>query len=197
MRSKPSPYIRNIESYRQLERTHKRWRTIRSRFDLTIEDATFFMGQDKPHTPASLERQARTYFAALRDYAELDRTSDLLRAYRTRKGWSLGEAAFIFAGARDTNPLSNKLRAARLRTPLSQKDVAYIIDKPRHMLSRYERGKSNPDMETAMRLSILYNLPLKILFPHQDGALNTYLKKREKMLKMWRKRNGRRQSVRG
>ena len=41
-------------------------------------------------------------------------------------------AAFLdlFAGIEDTNPLPNKLRAARMRTGLSQEDVASIIDKP-------------------------------------------------------------------
>lgn len=187
MLSKPSLHAKNLESYRKLERTHKRWRSIRSRFGLTIEDAAFFIGQDKSHTPASLERQARAYFAALRDYAELDRTSDLLRAHRTRKGWSLGEAAFIFAGARDTDPLPNKLRAARLRTPLSQEDVAFVIDKPRSILSLYERNKLEPDMETAMRLSALYDLPLNGLFPQKVGAIDTCLKKRRRMLAVWRR----------
>jgi DNA-binding transcriptional regulator YiaG len=141
MRSKPSIYARDMESYRQLERTHKRWQTIRSRFDLTIEDVAFFIGTSKPHTPASLERQAKHYFATLLDYERLERTNDLLRAHRLQEGLSLGETAFLFAGIEDTNPLPNKLRDARLRTGLSQKDVAYIIGKTRSVLSCYERGK--------------------------------------------------------
>jgi DNA-binding XRE family transcriptional regulator len=176
-----------MESYRQLERTHKRWQTMRSRFDLTIEDAAFFIGRDESLAPTAWERQARKYFAAVLDYDRLEQTNDLLRAHRLRQGLSLGEAAFLFAGIEDTDPRPNKLRAARLRTGLSQKDVAYIIDKPRHMLSCYERGKREPDLVTAMSLSTLYDLPLNKLFPQQVGVLNLRLKKRERMLAVWRR----------
>ena len=118
MRRKLSIYARNLESYRKLERTHQRWRSIRSRFGLTIEDAAFFIDQDKSHTPASLERQAKHYFGTLLDYDRLERTNDLLRVDRLQKGLGLGEAAFLFAGVEDTDPLPNKLRTARLRTGL-------------------------------------------------------------------------------
>ena len=147
----------------------------------------FFIGQDESLTPASLERQARNYFAALLDYEKLERTNDFIRAHRLQKGWSLGEVAFLFAGIEDTNPLPNKLRAARLRTGLSQEDVASIIDKPRHLLSRYERGERNPDLVAAISLSILYDLPLNKLFPQRIGAVNALLKKRERMLGEWRR----------
>jgi DNA-binding XRE family transcriptional regulator len=164
MRRKLSIYARNLESYRKLERTHQRWHSIRSRFGLTIEDAAFFIGQDKSHTPASLERQAKHYFVSLLDYARVERTNDLLRAHRLQQGSSLGEAAFLFAGVEGTDPLPNKLRTARLRTGLSQNDVAFIIGMTRIVLSSYERGKRNPDLATAMSLSTLYDVPLNRLY---------------------------------
>ena len=147
----------------------------------------FFIGRDELLTPGSWKRQARSYFAALLDYERLEPTNDLLRAHRLQRGWGLGEAAFLFAGIEDTDPLPNKLRAARLRTGLSQEDVASIIDKPRHLLARYERGERNPDLVTAMSLSVLYDLPLNKLFPQRIGAVNAFLKKRERMLGEWRR----------
>jgi transcriptional regulator with XRE-family HTH domain len=99
----------------------------------------------------------------------------------------LGEAAFLFAGIEDADPLPNKLRSARLHTGLGQKDVAYIIGRTRSVLSSYERGKRNPDLASAMSLSALYDLPLNRLFPQQVGALNTCLKKRRRMLAVWRR----------
>jgi DNA-binding XRE family transcriptional regulator len=174
-----------MQSYQKLERAHKRWRTIRSRFGLTIADAAFFIGTNKSHTPASWKRQAKRYFSTLLDYARLERTNGLLRAHRRQKRLDIGEAAFLFAGIEDTDPLPNTLLAARLRTGLSQKDVAYIIGKTRSALSSYERGKRNPDLATAMSLSTLYDAPLNRLFLEQVGALNTCLKKRRRMLAAW------------
>ena len=94
------------------------------------------------------------------------------------------EAAFLFAGIEDKDPLPNKLRAARLHTDLGQRDVAYIIGKTRSALSLYERGKRNPDLVTALSLSTLYDLALNTLFPQQVGALNARLKEQKRMLKM-------------
>jgi len=176
-----------MASYRKLELRHNRWRTIRSLFGLTIEDAAFFTGTNKSHTPASLERQARHYFATLMDYDRLERANDLLRAHRLKEGLGLGEAAFLFAGVEGTDPLPNKLRDARLRTGLSQSDVAYIIGKTRAVLSSYERGKRNPDLATAMSLSVLYDVALNKLFPKQVGVLNTCLKRRQRLLAVWRR----------
>jgi len=184
---RPTPYAKNTELYRRLERTHKRWRTIRLLFDLSIGAVAFFIGLDESHTHSSLERRARKYYATLLDYEKLERTNGLLRAHRMRQGLSLGETAFLLAGGRSlAKPLPNRLRAARQRTGLSQTDVAHLIGTSRSMLSRYERGTREPDVVTAMTLSLLYELPLNKLFP-QRGALNRRLKKRERMLAAWRR----------
>jgi DNA-binding transcriptional regulator YiaG len=182
----PTLYTKNIELYRRLELKHKRWRTIRRLFDLSIEDVAFIIGLDESHTHSSLEWQARNYYATLLDYEKLERTTDLLRAHRMQRGLSLGEAAFLLAGEDPAKPSPNKLRAARQRTGLSQADVAHLIRTSRSMLSRYERGTREPDVITAMTLSILYDLPLNKLFP-QQCVLNRCLKKREGMLAAWRR----------
>jgi transcriptional regulator with XRE-family HTH domain len=54
------------------------------------------------------------------------------------------------------------------------------------MLSRFERGTREPDVVDAMTLSLLYDLPLNRLFPRR-GALNRRLKKRERVLAVWRR----------
>lgn len=180
-------YYKNLESYRQLERMHRRWRTLRVLFKLGIEDAAFFVGGNKSRTPASLERRARAYFAMLLSYARLEWTNDPLRAHRLREGLGLGEAAFLLAGIEDGDPLPNRLRAARLRTGLSRGDVARLIGKSRSVLSSYERGEREPDLKTAMSLSTLYDLPPERLFPQRVGALNRRLKERKKVLVAWRR----------
>ncbi len=52
--------------------------------------------------------------------------------------------------------------------------------------SRYERGTREPDVVTAMILSLLYDLPFNKLFL-QRGVLNRRLKKRGRMLAAWRR----------
>src|SRR5690349_9919192 len=187
MHSTLSIHARNLDSYRQLERTHKRCQKLRSLFELSVEDSAFFIGRGDSHTPATMERQARTYFAILLDNEELERTNDQLRAERLREGLSLGEAAFLLVGIEDIEPFPNQLRTARLRTGLSQEEVAYLIGKPRSLLSRYELGKCEPDLETAMSLSSLYDRPLEKLFLQRVGALNRRLKKRERIFAVWRR----------
>jgi transcriptional regulator with XRE-family HTH domain len=187
MRSKPPMHSKNLESYRRMERTRRRWQKLRVLFKLGIEDAAFFVGGNKSRTPASLERRARAYFAMLLSYAKLERTNDPLRAHRLRQGLGLGEAAFLLAGIEDAGPLPNRLRAARLRTGLSRGDAARLIGKSRSVMSSYERGEREPGLETAMSLSTLYDLPIEELFPQRVGALNRRLRERKRMLATWRR----------
>ena len=183
----PISHAKNIAAYRSRERRHPRWRTIRRLFGISIDEATFFVGVDTAHTPAALERHAKEYFATLRAYDRLERTNNRLRQERRRRGLSLGEAAFLLADNTTARPIPNRLRAARLRTGLSQADVAQCIGMSRSRLSFYERGKREPDLVRAMSLSIMYNLPLQKLFPQRVGALNRRLKKRESALAKWRR----------
>jgi transcriptional regulator with XRE-family HTH domain len=177
---------KNSQSYRRLERTHKSWRTIRHLFDLSIEEVAFFIVPDGSNAHSSLERRAKHYYATLLDYERLERAKEVLRVHRLRQQLSLGEAAFLLAGEGPAKPSPNKLRAARQGTGLSQADVAHLIGTSRFMLSRYEAGRSDPDVVTAMILSVLYEPPLNRLFPRQ-GALRRHLKRRERMLAAWRR----------
>jgi DNA-binding XRE family transcriptional regulator len=179
-------HAKNIASYRSLERRHPRWRTIRRLFGISIDEATFFVGAGTAHTPASLERRAKEYFATLRAYDRLERTNNRLRQERMRKGLSLGEAAFLFADSTTARPIPNRLRAARLRTGLSQADVAECIGMSRSRLSYYERGKREPGAGTALTLALLYGIPLERLFRRRVRSLHTHMQRRENALAKWR-----------
>lgn len=58
------------------------------------------------------------------------------------------------------------LRDLRRSLHLSQKQVARRIGHPdQTLLSRYEHGRAIPPLLTAMKLSLLYQVPLARLFP--------------------------------
>ena len=60
----------------------------------------------------------------------------------------------------------NRLRELRRRLGLSQKQVVMRVrgfDTPR--LTRYEKGEVLPPLVHALRLSILYQQPLQVIFP--------------------------------
>ena len=57
---------------------------------------------------------------------------------------------------------------------LSQKHVARMIgQRDTTLLSRYESGRMMPSLETAFRLSILYQTPLTRLFPELHSRIVT------------------------
>jgi transcriptional regulator with XRE-family HTH domain len=61
--------------------------------------------------------------------------------------------------------LTNRLWQARKRRGLGQKQVAYLLDHPdMERISRYERGARLPSLETALKLEIVYGVPLRLLF---------------------------------
>jgi transcriptional regulator with XRE-family HTH domain len=61
--------------------------------------------------------------------------------------------------------LPNYLRAHRKRLGLSQKDVAFLLGcKSGAKLSRYERFKTEPQLETAFMCGFIACQPLNILF---------------------------------
>lgn len=60
----------------------------------------------------------------------------------------------------------NRLRELRRRLGLSQKQVVMRVrgfDTPR--LTRYEKGEVLPPLAHALRLSVLYQQPLPVIFP--------------------------------
>jgi transcriptional regulator with XRE-family HTH domain len=61
---------------------------------------------------------------------------------------------------------SNPLLIQRIRMNLSQKHVARMLGhKDTSNLSRYESGEMLPSLGTAIKLSVLYQVPLPKLFP--------------------------------
>jgi len=68
--------------------------------------------------------------------------------------------------------ISNSLLIQRRRMNLSQKHVARMIGhRGNSNLSRYESGEMLPRLETAIKLSILYQKPLAKLFPELHNRL--------------------------
>jgi len=59
----------------------------------------------------------------------------------------------------------NKLWQARERTGLERKQVALLAGKTADEISRYERGLNQPNLKTALKLEIIYRMPVRLLFP--------------------------------
>lgn len=64
------------------------------------------------------------------------------------------------------NIKTNRLWLARKRLGLGQKQVAKLLaDKSVYELSRYENGQRLPSLKIAIKFSIMYRVPVRILFP--------------------------------
>ena len=67
------------------------------------------------------------------------------------------------SGGRTKTP--NRLWLARKRSALGQKQVAYLLNhRTVDQVSRFEKGLRIPNLETALRLEIIYRTPLRVLF---------------------------------
>lgn len=61
--------------------------------------------------------------------------------------------------------LQNRLWQARQRVRLRQKQVAALVNQQTaNQISQYENGTRVPNLETALRLSIIYRVPVRSLF---------------------------------
>lgn len=61
--------------------------------------------------------------------------------------------------------IKNNLRQARLRAGLEQKQVAVLLaQKSTDEISRYERGVYSPALKIALKLEIIYQMPIRLLF---------------------------------
>jgi transcriptional regulator with XRE-family HTH domain len=67
----------------------------------------------------------------------------------------------------------NKLWKARKRTGLELKQVALLAGKTTDEISRYEHGFNKPNLKTALKLEIIYRMPVKLLFPDLFRELET------------------------
>jgi transcriptional regulator with XRE-family HTH domain len=75
---------------------------------------------------------------------------------------------------------TNHLVLYRKRQKLSQKAVAILLGRrDSTMLSRYENGKSLPPLSTALRLEIIYRVPVAFLFPKMYENLRVQIRSKE------------------
>jgi DNA-binding transcriptional regulator YiaG len=78
------------------------------------------------------------------------------------------------------NQKQNQLVVYRKRLRLSQKAVARLLGHiSTAMISRYERGKSVPPLSTALRLEIIYRVPVAFLFPRMYDDLRIRIRDKE------------------
>ncbi|HEX8459224.1 MAG TPA: helix-turn-helix domain-containing protein [Pyrinomonadaceae bacterium] len=70
------------------------------------------------------------------------------------------------------NTLTNRLWLARKRRSLEQKQVAYLLNHPGiDQISRYEQGIRLPSLAIALKLEIIYGVPLRLLFKELFDSL--------------------------
>lgn len=63
------------------------------------------------------------------------------------------------------NITSNRLWVARKRLGYEQKQIAQLLSqKSVNQISRYETGINLPSLKTALKLAIIYKLPVRVLF---------------------------------
>jgi transcriptional regulator with XRE-family HTH domain len=61
--------------------------------------------------------------------------------------------------------LNNYIRRQRKRLGLSQRELSFLIGKKDHSyISRLEKGRRVPNLETAMQLSVILRTPIPELF---------------------------------
>jgi DNA-binding XRE family transcriptional regulator len=64
-----------------------------------------------------------------------------------------------------TTTIKNNLWQARKRSGLERKQVAFLLaHKTTDDLSRYEKGIYLPSLKTALKLEIIYRMPIRLLF---------------------------------
>lgn len=80
--------------------------------------------------------------------------------------------------------IPNKLWTYRKKKGLSQKRVAFLIDqKTPSQLSHYERGDKRPNLTNALKLEILYHVPVAYLYHELYDKLREDIHTRESSLR--------------
>jgi transcriptional regulator with XRE-family HTH domain len=84
----------------------------------------------------------------------------------------------------DQNKHPNDLILYRLRMGFSRKHVAGLL---RHgntsLLAKLEQGRSRPSLDTALKLAIIYRIPVDFLYSHQYRALRENIRSQESRLR--------------
>ena len=78
---------------------------------------------------------------------------------------------------------SNQLVSVRRRLLLQQKQVAKLLGhKKAESLSRYESGTKIPSLKTALKLAIIYDVPLSVMLDGYFEACRAEILRQEKTL---------------
>lgn len=92
------------------------------------------------------------------------------------------------------NPrLPNYIRTCRKRACLTQEDVAFILgSKSSANISRHERFKQTPDLQTLLAYEMLFQTPVRKLFSNTHQEVEQKLRQRIRLLirKLTRARHG-------
>jgi transcriptional regulator with XRE-family HTH domain len=93
------------------------------------------------------------------------------------------------------NKQPNRLWLARKRRGLEQKQVTYLLDhKSINQLSHYEQGERLPSLENALKLEIIYGVPLRFLYKELSAKLEDEVWQRISLNPVLHKRFGNRPS---
>jgi len=81
------------------------------------------------------------------------------------------------------NRFKNQLLRARMKKSIGQKNVAVLLGHktPAH-LSRYESGERLPSLKTALKLGLIYNIPIHILLDGYLDACRNEMRRSEQQL---------------
>jgi transcriptional regulator with XRE-family HTH domain len=93
------------------------------------------------------------------------------------------------------SPLPNYIRTYRKRSCLTQEEVAFLLgSKSSANVSRHERFKQTPDLQTLLAYEVLFGTPVRNLFSSTHQEVEQKLRKRIRLLirKLIRAGDGRR-----
>lgn len=85
-------------------------------------------------------------------------------------------------------PLDNYLRTERRHSGLSQEDLAFLLGSENGtIVSRYERGRRTPGLETALAYEAILGIPVSALFPGKFLKVALEVRARARTLEARRK----------
>ncbi len=64
--------------------------------------------------------------------------------------------------------MKNKLKVLRAENSYTQEDLADIIGVSRQTINAIEKGKFDPSLPTAFRISKLFKLPIETIFQFEE-----------------------------
>jgi transcriptional regulator with XRE-family HTH domain len=86
-------------------------------------------------------------------------------------------------GPKGKRLFTNQLRIVRRRRSIEQKKVAMLLGhKSINMLSRYERGAKLPSLKAALKLGLIYKIPIRVLLDGYYEACRKEIKRLDQSL---------------